>query len=59
MDIDLGTGAFWALAMIIYVQHLQIRFKSAGTCSREKASCSLPYKIYEKNSAESAFRDAH
>ena len=32
-----GTGAFWALAKIIYVQHLQICFKSAGTV--EKRHC--------------------
>ena len=31
-----GTGAFWALAMIIYVQHLQICFKSAGTAEKRQ-----------------------
>ena len=46
-----GTGAFWELAVIIYVQHLQICFES-GWYSREKAGFSLPYKVY---GAESAF----
>ena len=45
-----GTGAFWELPVIIYVQHLQICFKSGY--SREKAGFSLPYKVY---GAESAF----
>ena len=31
-----STGAFWALAMIIYVQHLQICFKSAGTVEKRQ-----------------------
>ena len=42
-----GTGAFWELAVIIYVQHLQICFKSGGTVEK-----SLSYKVY---GAESAF----
>ena len=53
-----GTGAFWALAVIIYVQHPQNCFmKSVGTV--KKAGFSLPYKVYGANNAESAFYDAH
>ena len=33
-----GTDAFLALAVIIYVQHLQIRFKSTDTKSMEYSS---------------------
>ena len=31
-----GTGTFWELAVIIYVQHLQICFKSAGTVEKRQ-----------------------
>ena len=31
-----GTGTFSELAMIIYVQHLQICFKSAGTVEKRQ-----------------------
>ena len=31
LGVHWGTGAFWELAVIIYVQHLQTCFKSAGT----------------------------
>ena len=31
-----GTGAFWTLAMIIHVQHLQICFKSASTVEKRQ-----------------------
>ena len=47
LGVHWGTGAFWELAVIIYVQHLQI-----WGYSREKAGFSLPYKVY---GAESAF----
>ena len=33
---DWGTGAFWALVILIYVQHLQICFKSAGTVEKRQ-----------------------
>ena len=52
LRVHWGTGAFWELAVIIYVQDLQICFKSAGIYSKEKAGFSLPYKVY---GAESAF----
>ena len=29
--VHLGPGTFWELAVIIYVQHLQICFESGGT----------------------------
>ena len=51
LGVHWGTGTFWELAVIIYVQHLQICFESGGT-GREKAGFSLPYKVY---GAESAF----
>ena len=31
LGVHWGTDAFWALAVIIYVQHLRICYKSAGT----------------------------
>ena len=31
LGVHWGTGAFWELAVIIYVQHLQICFESGGT----------------------------
>ena len=48
LGVHWGTGAFWELAVIIYVQHLQICFESGGTVEKRR----LPYKVY---GAESAF----
>ena len=31
-----GTGAFWELAVTIYVQHLQVCFKSGGTVEKRQ-----------------------
>ena len=36
LGVHWGTGAFWVLAVIIYVQHLQICFKSAGTVEKRQ-----------------------
>ena len=36
LGVHWGTGAFWELAVIIYVQHLQICFKSAGTVEKRQ-----------------------
>ena len=51
LGVHWGTGTFWELAVIIYVQHLQICFESGGTVEK-KAGFSFPYKVY---GAESAF----
>ena len=53
-----GTGTFWALAMIIYVQHLQICYNSEGTVKQRQVLI-CHNKVYGENNAESAFRDAH
>ena len=31
LGVHWGTGTYWELAVIIYLQHLQICFKSVGT----------------------------
>ena len=36
LGVHWGTGAFWELAVIIYVQHLQICFKSGGTVEKRQ-----------------------
>ena len=36
MTLHWGTDAFWELAVIIYVQHLQICFKSVGTVEKRQ-----------------------
>ena len=51
LRVHWGTGAFWELAMIIHVQHLQICFKSAGTVEKRQVLVAI-YKVY---GAESAF----
>ena len=43
-----GTGAFWTLAMIIYVQDLQICFKSAGTVEKSQVLVCHTKSIMEK-----------
>ena len=36
LDPPLGTGAFWELAVIIYVRHLQNCFESGGTVEKRQ-----------------------
>ena len=36
LGVHWGTGTFWELAVIIYVQHLQICFKSTGTVEKRQ-----------------------
>ena len=36
LGVHQGTGAFWELAVIIYVQHLQICFESGGTVEKRR-----------------------
>ena len=36
VHVHRGTSAFWELAVIIYVQHLQICFESGGTVEKRQ-----------------------
>ena len=36
LGVHKGTGTFWELAVIIYVQHLQICFEFGGTVEKRQ-----------------------